>query len=108
MGQTFLTSERERMLAIDFGLYHTGPRFGKSPIRVDSWWPPLVIARRVWPLGRIFVNIDGLLKTEIVDWESRRIHCGSRTVELDCAIMISICAKVAPAEAGGAVGQFEA
>ena len=63
---TWLTSDNDRMLAMECGLNHTSPRLGKSPTWVESWWPPLVIARRVRPLSRMLVIILGLLNTDIV------------------------------------------
>jgi hypothetical protein len=35
--QTFRTAANDRMFAMDSGLYHTGPKLGRSPIMYDSW-----------------------------------------------------------------------
>ena len=44
------------------------------------------MALMVWVLGRMFVSISGLRKTEImVDWESRRIQAESIPCKLSLA-----------------------
>jgi hypothetical protein len=69
-----------KTLARECGLNHTSPRTGKSPTKCESWWPPLVRARRVRLPGRMCCNMSGFRKTDIVDCESRRIQVGSMVV----------------------------
>ena len=68
------SAANERMLAIELALNHTYPRLRKKPFIFESWKPPFVCTRRTWSLGRMSDNMEGLLKTEIVDWVSKRIH----------------------------------
>ena len=62
------------MLARDLLLYHTDPRLGKLPCKVESWCPPFVMARRTCGLRLMFVSMLAFLKTNTVDCESNRIH----------------------------------
>ena len=93
--QIFRTSAKDKMLAIEFSLNHTVPRFGKSPTMLESWCPPFVRARRTCSLGRMFVNMSRFLKTEMVDCESNRIQFRSSPA-LACASMYAYCTSVVP------------
>ena len=42
------------------------------------------------------LSMSLLLKTEIVDWESSKIHVGSMVVGVACAIMTAYCTREAP------------
>ena len=70
----FWTWASARMLVMDLGLYHTGPRVGKLPIMWESWYPPLVNAQKGCALGQVFFNMLAFLNTEMVDCESSRIQ----------------------------------
>ena len=105
MRHTFLTSASDRMLAMDALLYHMGPKFGKSPIISESWWPPFVNARSTCGLRRMLESIAAFLKTEIVDCESNTIQFGSMPALFDCANMYAYCVSVVPVVAGLPCGQ---
>ena len=78
---TLRTLASKKMLAMESGLYHTcGPRFGKSPIMLESWCPPFVSVRSTCGLLLRFCNICGFLNTEIVDCESKSIQLRSISV----------------------------
>ncbi len=74
---TFRTSDSNIMFAIEFLLYHTGPRFGKLPIMFESWWPPFVMARRTCRPFQMFCNMLAFWITDMVDRESNSIQFGS-------------------------------
>lgn len=46
----------------------------------------------------------GFLKTDMVDWESKRIQFGSMPLLLDCASMYACCVRVVPDVVDRSVG----
>lgn len=110
MRQRRRISARERMLAMDSGLYQIvqgKPRPWNSPMREEVWEPPLVMARMGLGAGRMSVRRDLLVKTDMVDWESNNSHDGSMACGMACWAMIAAhWARVVPlpAEAGGPGG----
>ena len=72
------------------------PELWKSPTMLESSFPPLVSARSTYGLLRMFVSIAGFFNTEIVNWESKRIHPGSMPSVFAYAIMYACCRSVVP------------
>ena len=93
---TFVTSARDIMFATEASLYHTSPRLGKSPTMLESWKPLFVIALRTCGLRRILRNIFLFLNTEIVHWESSKIHVGSMVASSAWAITTAYWTNVVP------------
>ena len=50
---TLRISAKDKIFSIDFLLNHTGKKPRRFPIKYESWWPSLVIARNMLGLLRI-------------------------------------------------------
>jgi hypothetical protein len=74
MPHTLRTSAMERMLAREWLLNQTSPKFLTCPICVDNCVPPFVCTRRTRELAQMFERRARFLKTETVDWLLSKIQ----------------------------------
>ena len=85
-----LTCARDKMLANEAGLYHTVPKLGRLPTKVETCVPPFVETFRCWALGQMLRSKCLLQNTDTVDWLSSRIQVCGMMVVLSAAMVANV------------------
>ena len=90
---TLRTCANDKIFNIEFLLNHSGKKPGRSPIKCESCWPPLVIARNVLGLLRILCRRLLSQNAEHVEYISNNISLPLTFPCLNRCLTLSYCRK---------------